>query len=200
MSWYRTKIAGWPSPRPEALHTLRQIVDTDPKPERKQLAQQALETIGRYARTLMSNAKDHKTLMALQGAINAIEQQLNIPPENRAILNTQMRQDIMSEQEQKQQEAIRYEQERRRNGCNIKVLELDQFTASADNIGWHSLREFDPDALFGGDADAARQMFGGHYQIKWVCENESPSIGSVWMKDGEDGKLKIWKANYDSSD
>ncbi len=83
---------------------------------------------------------------------------------------------------------------------NIKVLELDQFTATAANLSQFSLLDFDPDKLKGGDTEAAKELFNLHYQILFVNENDSPSIGNVWLKDGPNGKLQVWKANYDSSD
>ena len=76
-------------------------------------------------------------------------------------------------------------QERRLENCNIKVIAVSQFVA-AQNQEFYS---------------QSFQQLADQFSFRWVCENESPSIGTVWFKEDDNtGKAFIWKHNYDSSD
>ena len=82
----------------------------------------------------------------------------------------------------------------------IQVLEVDQWTATGN------IREKDfklamtPDAISGGDSEAARAIFGGNIRALQIEDtDECPPIGRVWFTEGLDGKCQFWKANYDSS-
>ena len=50
----------------------------------------------------------------------------------------------------------------------------------------------------GGDSEASRTIGIAHATIKEVKKDSEPSLGRVWFKE-VDGKLKMWKCNYDSS-
>lgn len=89
------------------------------------------------------------------------------------------------------------------NGAIVmKVLEVDQWT-STGNIKDFSMSEWEGGMampkISGGDSAAAKCIFGGHFRIKEVNELLRPSIGKVWYKEGEGGKLELYKSNYDSS-
>ena len=81
----------------------------------------------------------------------------------------------------------------------MRVLEVDQWT-STGNVEEHTMKDFDINGVEGGDAKAAREIFGGHAKILEVHEESRPRCGYVWFITGEDGKLKFWKGSYDSSD
>ena len=81
----------------------------------------------------------------------------------------------------------------------IEVIEVDQFT-STGNI---TSLDFDTVAyeyISGGDSETARVCFGGHFNKRKVKITDSPNIGRVWFKRGENGKCEQYKANYDTSD
>lgn len=86
----------------------------------------------------------------------------------------------------------------------MKVLEVDQWT-STGNFEGLKLEDFEKDnkgslqKVKGGDAGAARSIFGGTARVKEVYEHSGPTIGEVWLRE-VDGKLEVWKTNYDSSD
>jgi len=81
----------------------------------------------------------------------------------------------------------------------MKILELDQWSSTATNISEFNFSNFDFTKLYGGDSEAAKGIFGGHFDVREVKETDSPSISNVWFME-ENGKLKLWKYNYDSSD
>ena len=82
----------------------------------------------------------------------------------------------------------------------VRVVETDQWT-STGNVTDFSMEDFDLAAVQGGDSEAAKAIFGGRGHVIEVAEDAQPSIGNVWFRpDPETGKLKIWRANYDSSD
>lgn len=85
---------------------------------------------------------------------------------------------------------------------NVTVLEVNQWSSTADNIGQFSVDDFrdKKPSLNGGDSEAAEALFGFHPLIKSVPESAGPSKGNVWFRDGANGKLELWKANYDTSD
>lgn len=86
----------------------------------------------------------------------------------------------------------------------IEVLEVDQWSSTADNLREMSLADFKEgkgfDNLKGGDSEAIKSLRLGSYKIITVEEDWTPDIGDVWFReDPETGKLKYWKARYDSS-
>ena len=81
----------------------------------------------------------------------------------------------------------------------MKVLEVDQWT-STGNVSNYTMNDFDINQIDGGDAKTVRALGIASFEIKEVSEDARPRIGYVWFKDGEDGKLEKYKANYDSSD
>lgn len=81
----------------------------------------------------------------------------------------------------------------------IRVIQIDQFTSTGN------IREQDFDAvtlskITGGDSQAAKDIFGGCFSVKEVNLTDSPRIGYVWFKKGENGKCVMYKSNYDTSD
>ena len=82
--------------------------------------------------------------------------------------------------------------------AKVKVLEVDQWTSSG-NVTEFTLEDFDIEKVRGGDAEAIRAIGIGGAGIREVEEGETPWIGRVWYRPGPDGKLKLWKHNYDSS-
>lgn len=81
----------------------------------------------------------------------------------------------------------------------IRVIQIDQFTSTGD------IREQDFEAvtlnsISGGDSLAAKVIFGGSFTVKEVSIDDSPRIGYVWFKKGENGKCALYKSNYDTSD
>ncbi len=81
----------------------------------------------------------------------------------------------------------------------LTVIEVDQWTSSG-NIEELDFDSLTLDNISGGDSEAVKVIFGGTLNRKQVSENDTPSIGNVWYIKDEDGKCKIWKYNYDSSD
>lgn len=86
----------------------------------------------------------------------------------------------------------------------MKVVELDQWSATG-NVIELPMRVFENamlgiQLLTGGDSEAAKAIFGGHVKVREVSESELPSKGYVWFKEGPNGLLERYRANYDSSD
>jgi hypothetical protein len=80
----------------------------------------------------------------------------------------------------------------------LKVLEVDQWT-STGNVSDFTLEDFDLQKVEGGDAGAAKVIFGGDARIREVPHAGVPSKGNVWFIPGDNGKLRLFKANYDTS-
>jgi len=86
----------------------------------------------------------------------------------------------------------------------IKVLEVDQWT-STGNVANFSMEEWEKDTqgtlakVAGGDSEAIKVIFGGRARVLTVHDFSQPYIGDVWFKE-ENGKLVLYKCNYDSSD
>jgi hypothetical protein len=78
------------------------------------------------------------------------------------------------------------------------VLIVDQWT-STGNMEEFSLADFQAENVHGGDSDTVRAIGVASYEIREVFGNERPVLGEVWFIE-EDGKLKKWKYNYDTSD
>lgn len=85
----------------------------------------------------------------------------------------------------------------------IKVVELDQWSSTADGITEMSMEDFEKREAFknlkGGYAAVIKEMFGGHFEIKEVTTEQGPSIGRVWFAESYSNKLYRYKTNYDSS-
>lgn len=85
----------------------------------------------------------------------------------------------------------------------MKVVEVDQWS-STGNVTDFSMADFENGNAFqeveGGDSRAAKQIFGGFCVIREVEETDHPRLSKVWFKEGADGKLEFYKANFDSSD
>lgn len=90
----------------------------------------------------------------------------------------------------------------------IKILEVDQWSSTGDITKftmseWENNPQGTLNKISGGDAKAARSIFGGHVAILMVEESQLPSIGNVWFREmpNSDGKhLVKWRCTYDSSD
>ncbi len=82
----------------------------------------------------------------------------------------------------------------------IKVLQVDQWT-STGNITDFTMKDFGLGKVQGGDSAAVKVIFGGSAMIRWVDKDDRPPIAHVWFRtDRKTRKLKLFKANYDSSD
>lgn len=82
--------------------------------------------------------------------------------------------------------------------AKVKVLEVDQWT-STGNVTNFTFADFDPEKIIGKDSEAIRELGLAHAKVKEVEEGDEPRIGDVWFREGQNGKLELWKANYDSS-
>lgn len=88
----------------------------------------------------------------------------------------------------------------------ITIIKIDQHSATADQIDvwsfeqWRRAIEESGEGmvpkLTGGDAEAAQAIHGGSYEVKDVTESESPSWGSVWFREGDDGGMEQYKTNF----
>lgn len=76
----------------------------------------------------------------------------------------------------------------------IEVLEIDQFARRSD-VEAHSLEEFKTGDVFG---PSGRRLGFMKPRIVRVGLDDRPFIGLVWYR-AEGGRLKLWRANYDSS-
>ena len=85
----------------------------------------------------------------------------------------------------------------------IKVLEVDQWTSTGD-ITSFTMEQAEEGVIKGkvrgGDSEAIATIFGGHFLVREVEESEFPSKGNVWLINGSNGLLEMWKCNYDTSD
>ena len=82
--------------------------------------------------------------------------------------------------------------------AKVQILETDQWTSTGD-VESYSLSDFVLENIHGGDADTIRAIGIASATVREVMEDQSPAIGCVWFKENEEGKLKKWKYNYDSS-
>lgn len=82
----------------------------------------------------------------------------------------------------------------------MRVLEVDQWTSTGNirELSWSEL-ERRGNVVEGGDSEAARAIFGGRFRFLTVGLAEGPPIGTVWFTCGDDGRPKLYRANYDSS-
>lgn len=81
----------------------------------------------------------------------------------------------------------------------MKVIEVDQWTSSG-NMETIPFDSVSLEQITGGDSEAAKTIFGGHFEIKEISEGDSPTIGNVWFKKGTDGNCEFYKSNFDTSD
>ena len=82
-----------------------------------------------------------------------------------------------------------------------EIIECDQWSSTADNIKDLKFDEVGINDLVGGDSEAAKVIFGGHFIRRTVTDTAMPYIGNVWfVKDETTGGLKKYRAKYDSSD
>lgn len=84
----------------------------------------------------------------------------------------------------------------------MTVYETDQWTSVQVDRQGLTLEQLKASKgeVYGGDADSVRKIFGGGKVVqKEVNDQASPFIGRVWFVEVE-GKLEVYKANYDSSD
>ena len=77
----------------------------------------------------------------------------------------------------------------------IEVIEVDQWTSSG-NIEELDFDSVGLDQIKGGDSEAVKVIFGGHFKRKLVNRNDRPDTAQVWYKKGKNGKCKFWKYNY----
>jgi hypothetical protein len=82
-----------------------------------------------------------------------------------------------------------------------EIIEMDQWSSTADNIKDLKFDEIEIYYLKGGDSEAVKRIFGGHFIRRTVTDTAIPYIGNVWyIKDEDTGGLKKYRAKYDSSD
>ena len=81
----------------------------------------------------------------------------------------------------------------------MKVLEIDQWTSTGD-LKKLNMNDFNLDDVNGGDAEVARKIGIATAKIKDVDESSFPPLGKVWVIEGAEGMVEIYKANYASSD
>jgi len=81
----------------------------------------------------------------------------------------------------------------------MKVLVVDQWT-STGNVTKQTMRDFELALVEGGDSEAIKAIGVARARFKDVTEDENPIKGDVWYRQGPEGKLVLYKANYDSSD
>jgi hypothetical protein len=87
------------------------------------------------------------------------------------------------------------------NGDMMRILEVDQWTSTGNitELSWSELEQQGIKAIAGGDSGAAKVLFGGHMRFMTVSPAERPVIGTVWYVCGDDGRPKLYRANYDTS-
>lgn len=84
----------------------------------------------------------------------------------------------------------------------VRVLEVDPWTSTGNltSYPWRKLRLMkNAGAIEGGDAAAARAIFGGHWQWYTATRDETPPLGRVWYAQ-RGGRAELYRTNYDSSD
>lgn len=81
----------------------------------------------------------------------------------------------------------------------MRILEVDQWT-STGNIAELQFDQVSHAAIYGGDSEAVRAIFGGVFQFKEISPDAMPPIARVWFTAGPDGRCKLYRANYDTSD
>lgn len=189
----------WTLPQPAQIEKIRRIMQTETQDlRRKERLQQLLKGVDDYMKLIQTSPK-WQQVHALQNWMRTLEWETYLKPDEYVFAQPKDIAEHRINEGFKDDARLMQEKERRRR-CNIKVLEVSQWTSTAENMTWNSLEGTDPDMLFGGDADAARKLNLNNENVKWVCPEEKPPKGYVWLKDGTDGTLKVWKANYDSSD
>lgn len=87
----------------------------------------------------------------------------------------------------------------------IAVISVDQWTQTG-NINHFTFAELRDaieadgvealQSIEGGDAEAARAIFGGRIDVKTVDRDATPKKGMVWYVEDDDGELEKFKTNY----
>ena len=80
----------------------------------------------------------------------------------------------------------------------MEIIQVTQFASDEDE--WAKL---DFDTLTDDTVKGKQEIcdyIGSGFTRKTVKKDDEPYIGSVWYKKGSDGKCKIYKYHYDSSD
>jgi hypothetical protein len=81
----------------------------------------------------------------------------------------------------------------------IDVIEVNQF-ASGEHMEKKNFDNLTEDIVKREAQDiVSSDVIGSGFARKTVDENEECRWGHVWYIKGKDGKLKHWKANYDTS-
>lgn len=82
--------------------------------------------------------------------------------------------------------------------AKIRVLEVDQWS-STGNIEDFTMEDFELRLVGGGDSETVRAIGIASARICEVEESWEPPMARVWYRTGPDGKLELYKYNYDSS-
>lgn len=200
MNWFQQNIKisnGFPKINPNSTEYYYKLLSkTKYDNWRKNIIKDLIEDVALYSKNWIKipvmSRTDKEKFRQLQERIHKTEFYLDVPFQFRAFTTQEQ-----IEEREKENEYYRIENLKKRKDCNIKVLELDQWSATAENVEWTNLLNFDPELLFGGSSKAIEDLGLKHYQIKFVCENESPPPSKIWLRD-INNKLKIWKSNYES--
>ena len=84
----------------------------------------------------------------------------------------------------------------------VKIVEVSQFFDTffdTKGMNWKDLIKIkDKPVLLSEDKTTC--LWTETPKIREVKEGEYPSKGDVWLKEGKEGKIEIFKTNYDSSD
>jgi len=80
----------------------------------------------------------------------------------------------------------------------MKVVEVTQFF-NYKNMTWNELIKCDKKGVL-PSVDNTVFLWSEIPKIKIVTDDEHPTIGDVWLKEGINNGIEVFKANYDSSD
>lgn len=191
MNWFR-KIAynHYPfDPQPRAVKALEQLLNSR-EPKVRQMATQLRDAVNDYIIVIKTKGSGAEWSRLREVILN-LQMRLNMNVYDKFIEYS------IPYEETDEWKNIQQAWLERQKKCNIKVLEVDQWTANAPEMANMHTNEFNPDNLSG--SGAAAKQFGNNYGYKWVCENDTPRTGAVWFKEDPSGQLVRWKANVDSS-
>ena len=80
---------------------------------------------------------------------------------------------------------------------NVEIIQVNQFASGEafDDLDFDTLTD---DTIVGKQEIC--DVIGSSFQRKTVTKDDEPMIGMVWYEKDINGKCKIYKAHYDSSD
>ena len=80
----------------------------------------------------------------------------------------------------------------------MKIVKVSQFF-EYDNMTWAELIKGEEKGVL-PSTDGTVFLWSETPKVREVSNDETPTKGTVFLKEGKEGKIEVHKANYDTSD